>query len=220
MIKETNALKIFAENLERTNMLISAMEKISGYDHIYQEGAYRISSEFGQAVKESQNDQLRKIENSCAEHAVISLSTLFETYLKGLLQELLHRYPNYFLQKQTKYSLQVEGLIKDKKINDYEEISETLELTTRFQYIKFLEIYDLDLLGKTERSLVEYIYIYRNCYVHNAGKLDSKTKAKLERVVPPIRESSKTTNSKLLRTKMKRLIPRMHELAVKKIKET
>jgi hypothetical protein len=217
MIEETNALKIFAKNLDRTNMLIVAMQKIAGYDRIYQMNAYEKHLEFGRAVENVQNEELRRIENSCAEHAIISLSTLFETYLKTLVQELLFQFPNYFFNRQSKYSAKIEALINSPKSIDYEEISEVINLNSRFQYFSFLEAYDLDVFTPDEKSFIEYIYIYRNCYVHNAGKVDSKTKTKLEKIVPPIKESVKTTNSKLLRTKMKRLIPKIHDRIIARL---
>jgi hypothetical protein len=217
MIKETDAVEVFTENMDRTNMLIEAMEKIGAYNRIYQMDANEKHYELGKAVEKVQNEQLLKIENSCAEHAIISLSTLFETYLKTLVQELFFRFPDYFLEHQSKYSARIEGLINVQTSIDYEEISEKLNLNKRFQYFEFLEAYELDVLTPEDKSFIEYIYIYRNCYVHNAGRIDSKTKAKLRKIVPPIKESFKTTNSKLLRTKMKRLIPKIHDRIIAKL---
>lgn len=198
-------------------MLIEAMEKIKAYNRIYQMNAYEKNIEFGKIVENVQNEQLARIETSCAEHAIISLSTLFETYYKELIQEVLCKYPNYFQSIQTTYSAKLDELINDENLNDYEIISQRLNLSNRFSYRKFFESYEINLLTEEEANLIEYIYALRNCFVHNAGKINSKTQSKLDKISSPIEESYLSTNSKKLRTKMKRLIPKIHKRVIQKI---
>ncbi len=66
MIQKANAIETFQKNIERTDMLITAMEKIGAYNRIYQDKAYEINSEYGRIVTESQNKELIIIEQSCA----------------------------------------------------------------------------------------------------------------------------------------------------------
>ena len=78
MIEKTNALNLFEKNLQRTEMLIRAIEKISAYNRIYQ--AQQTELQHNKVVKSVQDKELVQIEKSCAEHALISLVTAFETY--------------------------------------------------------------------------------------------------------------------------------------------
>ncbi len=221
MIEPTSAIEVFRENLDRTNMLIEVMERNKGYNFIYQQDAYGVHPDYGELVKNSQNEQHSRIENSCAEHAIISLSTLFETYCKELVQELLCEFPSYFQhKKKTALTQKINELIIGKNKNDHEAVSMKLKLHNRFKYIEFFELYGIDFLTRNEKDLIEYIYVYRNCFVHNAGKIDKKTQLKLEKLVSPVKETSIVTISKRLRTKMKVLIPKLHERVMRQISST
>jgi hypothetical protein len=211
MIESTNAIEVFSANLARTNMLIEVMERNNGYNSGYQHDAYLKHREFGEAVKNSQEEQARKIEISCAEHAIISLATLFETYCKELVQELLYAFPKYFLAKQTIFHNKINELLDGEHEYNYEDISETLSLGNRFKVIKFFELHEIAFMTEEDINLVEYIYLLRNCFVHNAGRIDKKTQQKLEAFVPPIKADSKVTISKMLRTRVKKLIPKLHK---------
>jgi len=206
MIQKANAIETFQKNIERTDMLITAMEKIGAYNRIYQYKAYEINSEYGRVVTESQNKELIKIEQFCAEHAIISLATAFETYIKELLQQLLYSYPAIFLCHNTKYDSQIRELLTKRKKFDYEQIEEVLKLKNRFDYFDIFKIYSISLLTPEESQFIEYIYIKRNCFVHNAGKIDKKTKLKFRKIPSPIEKTYLTTESKRLRTEMKKLI--------------
>ena len=54
MILEVNSLYTFVENLERTNMLITAMEKIKAYNRLYQDKTYEKNLELEKIVEEAQ----------------------------------------------------------------------------------------------------------------------------------------------------------------------
>ena len=90
MIKENDAFEVFEINMERTDMLIQAVDKIGGYNFLYQEKADEVSPDYRSIVKSSQDKELLKISNSCFEHAIISIATAFETYLKELVQLHYH----------------------------------------------------------------------------------------------------------------------------------
>ena len=143
-------------------------------------------------------------------HAIISLTTLFEIFYKELLQELLYRFPKYFNSIETKYSAIIKKLTNDSSNHDHQSIAELLDLKNRFKFLKFFKSFKLNFLLSNEKELVEYIYIWRNCFVHNGGKVDNNTLSKLQNVTKPVDEVYLSTESKRLRTKMKRLIPKIH----------
>lgn len=217
MIQATNALDVFSENLNKTNMLIQAMEKIKAYNRIYQFKAYEQNITYGKIVEDYQNRELNEIEISCSEHVIISLTTIFETYSKDLLQQLLNDYTNYFQTFTTKHTQEIKALINDRKKYDSEDITIKLNLNNRFDFIKFYKLYKINFLTKEETNLFEYIYIIRNCYLHNGSKIDSKTITKLNKVIKPTNEFYLSTDAKRLRTKVKRAIPKIHERMLKQI---
>jgi hypothetical protein len=211
MISDTNALIVFNANLERTNLLIEAIVRIEKYNWIYQNGQKH--PEMGRIIKLSQDALLAKIETSCSEHAVISLATAFETYLKELFQEVLVKHSDFFLTKETKYSMNLKILIEDTKEHDYESISSALGFERGFNhsYLRFFKAYGINVLTKEENKWIETIYLCRNCFVHNAGKLDKKTFAKLKQTYPSKDGKLWVGNYKQLRTQMKRLIPKISD---------
>lgn len=185
MIKEVSAIDSFNINTTRTNMLITAMAKIKAYNWMYQQKTFEKNLEFGYVVQKVQDEELRKIELSCAEHAIISLATTFEVYYKELLQELLYKYPKIFLNTDSEYQKKITNLITAKEYFDYESIAEHLKLKKRHDFIKFFKEYNVPLLTGNEEEIIEHIYVMRNCYVHNAGKIDKKTGNRLKKYPPP-----------------------------------
>lgn len=211
MIEKTNALEVFEKNIERTNSLIVAMEKVEIYNRLYQTGKSKDDPQYAIIVAQVQNAELRKIEKSCGEHAIISLTTAFETYYKELLQQLLFEYPDFFLSQHTKHDNQVHDLIEKKERFSYEQIEEKLKLKSRFDYYRFFERYSIPLLSAEEIELIEYVYVRRNNLVHCAGRMDRRAEARLKSSPVPVNNISIKTDSKKLRTKFIRLINSVDE---------
>lgn len=216
MIQQTDAIEVFNNNIDRTNSLITAVEKISAYNRLYQMRESQANPQYAEMVTRIQNEQLNRIEKSCSEHAIISLATAFETYYKELLQQLLFLYPAFFLSHNTKCANSIKDLIEQKELFSYGHIEAALKLRNRFEYYKFFEAYSIPFLESKEAEFIEYIYIKRNNYVHNAGKTDEKTQVRLESIQAPVDASSVVTESKRLRTKFTKLII----LIDRRIKET
>lgn len=206
MIEETNALDIAMKNLGRTEALIEAVEKIRAYNRIYQMKTAETHTGFAEIVTQVQNRHLVPIEESCSEHAIISLATAFETYYKELLQQMLFEFPKFFLARQTKYSNQIKELIDENALNSYDQIEARLKLRDRLHYYQLFKDYSIPLLNKDEAEFVEYIYARRNSLVHNAGKATQRTQRKLEKIPTPVENAYVSTESKRLRTKFKKLI--------------
>jgi hypothetical protein len=143
MILETNSIEVFIKNTQRTEMLILAMDKIKAYNRLYQDKAFSESIEYGKKVEEIQNIQLKKIEQSCSEHAMISLATSFETFCKEFISQLLFEFPQFFQGTRTKYSKKVEELISNKIEFNSDYITVHIGLNNRFDYYKFLKVLKL-----------------------------------------------------------------------------
>lgn len=205
MIIPVDSNEVFSHNLERTNMLIQAMEKIKGYNYIYQQNP-TYTPEFRSIVEKSQSDELEKFEKSCSEHAIISLCTLFETYYKSILQELLFKNPQHFLSKETKYLADITELINATEVYDYHVIVEKLKLSKRFYVYKFFEEYSIPFLASNEHDIVEYLFLLRNVFVHNAGNFSDKVKERMQTMNVPYKDDYLTTQSKRYRTLIKKLI--------------
>lgn len=146
------------------------------------------------------------ITKSCSEHAIVSLSTAFETYYKELLQQLLFLYPEFFLSRYTKYTDSIQELIEGQEQFSYEHIELKLNLRSRFDYYKFFQAHSISLLEVKEVEFIEYLYVKRNNFVHNAGKTDEKTQRKLKSLPKPVDDSSVTTEVKRLRTKFTKMM--------------
>ena len=157
MIIKADSIRVFLENIQRTEMLIQAVDKIKAYNRLYQDTAYVEEYRYGKMVEEIQNAQLVKIENSCSEHAIISLATTFETFCKELIQQLLFEFPDFFQKGKTKYSITINKLISDKTEYDYEVITRNLCLFSRFDFNSFFKTYGLVFLKDEESNLIEYI---------------------------------------------------------------
>jgi len=174
LIEKTDAIELLEKNLQRTEMLIEAMEKIKAYNGLYQM-SNADACEHNKIVTIVQNQQLMYIQQSCGEHAIISLATAFEIYYKELVQQLFADYPGYFVSRNTKYSDKLNKLIQDHELATYEQIEFELKLRNRFDYYILFKAYSLPFLTLAEKRVVEYIYQQRNLYVHNAGRLYSKS---------------------------------------------
>lgn len=204
MIAKTNAIELLGKNLVRTEMLIVAMEKIKAYDQIYQ--MKQMNLQDYTAIKSIQDKELTQIEQSCGEHAMISLVTAFETFYKELIQQLLSEYPNYFVSRQTAYSDKVNELVQGNNLLTYGDIQSKLNLQNRFGYYEFLQTYSIVLLSDEEKEIVEYLYLCRNNYVHNAGRTDAKLKTKLLKIPLPFPNVVVSTEVKRLRTKLGKIL--------------
>jgi len=186
-------------------MLIEAMAKIKAYNRLYQMEDMH-DREYYEMVKAVQDQQLEHIERSCGQHAIISLATAFETYYKELLQQLLSEHPDYFLSRRTAYSHAVNKLIEGSEPVTYEEIEQALGLRSRFDYYAFFKAYSITFLSEDGEEFIEYIVLQRNSYVHNAGRLDAKTRERLAAIQPPFNEHEISTEAKRLRTKFQRIL--------------
>lgn len=217
MIEKNNAFKVFEINMERTNMLIQAVEKISAYNFLYQEKAYDRSPDYRNIIKSVQNKELEKISNSCYEHAIISIATTFETYLKELIQELLFKHGDYFLSQDSKWKERINAIINDSEKYDFEIILNRLNLKNRFQIIEFLNTYNLVLLTPDQENLLNSIYIKRNNFVHNGSKLSKKAKTQITELNKVDKEKYFDLSIKSTRTKFKRMMVKVHENTFQKL---
>lgn len=190
-------------------MLLEAIDKIKAYDRLYR--IKQTDPKYLKTVEIVQNKQFEKIQLSCGEHAIISLATSFETYYKELLQQLLFQFQHYFISKQTVYSAKLAELLNSEHPVNYEFIESKLSLRNRFEYYDFLKAHDISFLSPDEATFIEYIYLKRNSYVHNAGRVDSKTQKKLDTITPPITENIISTEAKRLRTKLKKIVFKLHD---------
>lgn len=217
MIKETDALKVFEINMERTNMLIQAVDKIDGYNHLYQDKAYDESYDYGNIVKSIQYEELEKISISCHEHAIISLATVFESYLNELVQELLYRNGDYFLRQNSALQENLEKLITDTEIYDFEIILNTLRLKNRIHILNFLKDHNIILLNADQLNLIKSIYIRRNNFVHNGSSLSFKAKKQIEALNKVDEKKYIELSIKRIRTKFKNMMVKVHNNAIEHI---
>lgn len=212
MVKNTNALEILEKNLVRTEMLIRAMEKIKGYNQIYQNNQTNIR--LLNIVKTQQESELKRIEQSCGEHAIISLITAFEIYYKELTQEMLANYPNRFLAPINIYSEKMGELIQSAEVFTYEDIEEKLGLKNHYQYFSFFKTYSIPFLQSDEEEFINYLYIRRNNYVHNAGRSEKKFIKQLSGVLQPFKYNEISTDAKRLRTRFTKILKKAHVRAI------
>lgn len=209
---------MFGRNIRRTNMLFEAIDKIRAYDRLYRmEQTDRV---YLTIVESAQDELFAGIQQSCGEHAIISLATAFETYCNDMLQQLLSQFPEYFMSKHTPYSTRVKELIEDEAMANYELIQARLRLVNRFDFYAFFAAYGIEFLSPQEREFIEFIYLKRNNYVHNAGRIDTRTQKKLGEMAPPYREHLISTEAKRLRTKLGRMIHKLHIRIIGSIEPT
>lgn len=217
MITKTKALDLLYKNLTRTEMLIVAMEKIKAYNQIYQNKQNNLQDY--KIIKSIQDQELVTIEQSCGEHAIISLATAFETFYKELVQELLSDYGEYFLSRKTTFSSKVNELIRDNNSSTYEEIQDRLNLTNRFRYYEFLQKYSINIFSDEEMEIIEHLYLRRNNYVHNAGRSDEKSKAKLHKNPSPFPDIVVSTEAKRLKTRLRKILLGSYKRAISIVSE-
>lgn len=208
--KKTDAIALLEKNLDRTEMLIEAMVKIKAYNRFYQMEITH-DPKYYQQVKTIQDRQLTQIEQACGEHAIISMATAFETYYRELVQQLLAEHLGYFSSRRTKYSDGIEKLSRDNELAAYEQIEHELKLVNRFEYYALFKAYSLPFLTNVEKRFVEYIYLQRNIYVHNAGMADSKSRARLAKTPPPFVEQAVSTEAKRLRTRLRKILQKSYD---------
>ena len=84
----------------------------------------------------------------------------------------------------------------------------------RFDYYALFRAYSIPFLNKGEDDFIEFIYTQRNNLVHNAGRLDTKTKTKLQSIPKPYDEERISTEAKRLRTKFGRMIPKINQRVI------
>ncbi len=196
-------------------MLITAMVKIKAYNRIYHDNqSHFITLKMFKIVKAVQDDELARIEQSCAEHAIISLVTAFETYYKELVQQLLADYPSYFVRRHTKYSDAVSELVRGDGLFTYEAIDRKLNLRNRCGYYDFFDAFSIPFLAENERQVIEYLYMRRNNYVHNAGRLDLKLQEKLTETPKPLNEDVLSTEAKRMRTRIKKMLGKSYDRVI------
>lgn len=217
MITQTNARELLLMNLQRTEMLITAMEKIKAFNQVYQMKQTNLDDY--RIVRNAQDAELVKIEQSCGEHAIISLVTAFETYYKELTQQLLAQHPEYFIARRTVYSDKVINLIHSDEVVIYEDIGLELRLWNRSRYYAFFNAYSIPFLLEDDKEFIEYLYLRRNNYVHNAGRPDQKLKKGLVETPSPVKESKTSTEAKRLRTKLIKILGKSYDRVITAVKE-
>ena len=161
-------------------------------------------------IEEIQDQELVWIEQSCAEHAIISLATAFETYLKDLIQELLAEHSDRFMARINNYN-QIHNLIESEEIVPFDTILKKLKLNRWFDYCNFLKSLSIPFLSSKDLEFIEYIYVKRNHYVHNANRPDKIAKVKLQKIPNPVEGKIIRTEAKRLRTKLERMVFSIHK---------
>jgi hypothetical protein len=216
MIEKTDSLALLIKNLQRIEILFVAESRIKAFNEQYQmqhigDPAYL------KDIKQAQEPQLLEIQQSIAEHVIISLATVFETYYKELLQQLLADYEEYFLSRSTSYSSKLNDLLIRVDLATYEQIEKQLSLRSRQDYYTFFKEYGITFLTPDEEEFIEYIYVWRNHYVHNAGRIDAKTEARLSTITRPFDLKSTAAEARSLRSKLKRVLTKLHPKILKKL---
>ncbi len=208
MILNANAAQVFRVNIGRTNMLLDAVEKLKGYNWLSEQRLAETEPQLLTTMTQVHNAQLEAIGRACAEHAIISLATVFETYYSELLQELLFTNPNYFTSQPRHDINKIHELVSDTKLYTHEDIEKKLALKGRMDYYRFFEIYKIPFFRDSKQlELIDYIYAWRNHFVHNANRPDPTRDRQLGRIKPPVSETSVVTEAKRLRTRVTKLIP-------------
>jgi hypothetical protein len=216
MIDKADAMGIFKININRTDMLIDAIGRIKAYNDIYQQKILMDEPHFLSAVRDVQNERLKEIENSCAEHAIISLATVFETYYKELLQELIFEIPNYFVSKTNRHTNSVRSLIESDELYAYEDIERRLRLRSRNDYYNLFRDFDIPFILDSEKERIEEVYAFRNHFVHNANRIDTRADSRLSLINLSAKGKDVVARAKILRTIISQMIPRID----KRVKRT
>lgn len=205
---EPNALAIFSINIERTQMLITAIDKIKAYNTNYQSSQFRTNFELGKNIRDIQEKELSKIQRSCTEQAIISLVIAFESYYKELLNEIIHLYPGIFVSQNTIYSDKLNSLLEGEKPLNIEDVERELKLRNRFDYFKLFKAYSIEFVSDEETEIIEYLYTIRNYLVHCSQRKNSKTESRLKEITRPLKHKylGLSTEAKRLLTKMIKIV--------------
>jgi len=108
------------------------------------------------------------------------------------------------------FFIKVNDLLSDAKSFTYEEIEKRLGLQGRKSYYRLFQSYNIPFItDSTENELIEYIYAWRNHFVHNANRPDTKRDRQLSTIKPPLQEASLVTEAKRLRTSSTKLITKI-----------
>ena len=145
MIPKANAVEVFQVNIGRTNMLLDAVDKIEGYNWLSEQRLAETEPQLLITMTQVHSTQLEAIGRACAEHAIISLATVFETYCSELLQELLFTNHGYFTSQPRDDVNKILELVNDIKLYTHEEIEKTLALRRIADYYQFFQIYSIPL---------------------------------------------------------------------------
>jgi len=159
---EPNALAIFFINMERTQMLITAIDKVKAYNTNYQSSQFQINFELGKDIRDIQEKELSKIQRSCTEHAIISLVIAFEAYYKELLDEIIHFYPSIFVSQNTNYSDKLNSLLEGEKPLNIEDVKRELNLRNRFDYFKLFKAYSIEFVSDEETEIIRYLRFFQD----------------------------------------------------------
>lgn len=207
MIAEADAQKIFKINIGRTNKLLDVIDKVKGYNWLAQQRYADRERDLLETVVRVQNEDLEAIERTCAEHAIVSLGTVFETYSGELLQELLFAKPEYFTNRVCQHTMIISNLLSATQSYTSEEIEKQLRIKKRTDYYEFFQEFGIPFVTvEADRETINYIYAWRNHFVHNANRPDSRLDGELSRIKAPVKEINLVTRAKRLRTKLTRLI--------------
>jgi len=107
---------------------------------------------------------------------------------------------------ESRYQEKIKDLVTRDEYLDYEYIANYLGLKNRKDFFEFFKEHDITLLTGEEEGMIKHLYTMRNCYVHNAGKIDRKTRERLGEYPSPTDEICITTQAKRLRTRLNKLI--------------
>ena len=108
------------------------------------------------------------------------------------------------------FFIKINDLLSDAKSFTYEEIEKRLGLQGRKSYYRLFQSYNIPFItDSTENELIEYIYAWRNHFVHNANRPDTKRDRQLSTIKPPLQEASLVTEAKRLRTSSTKLITKI-----------
>ena len=187
------------------------MDKIRAYNRLYQMREVANCPIGMASVTQIQDRQLAWIESSCAEHAIISLATAFETYYKAVVQELLFCFPEYFLKQKTNFSECLHALIESNEENSFEQIEEALNLRSRHSYYRFFKAHSIRFLSESEHEFIESVYLKRNSLVHTAGDLHDIAHGISPKNQNRRKEDTLRNQAKIMRTKFRNLITLLHE---------
>jgi hypothetical protein len=208
VIAEIDVTLITTRMLGRTQALIDAVAAIRAYDFKYL-GSEK-QPELRKATQAVQQDRMNRITASCSEHAVISITTAIEVFLRALVQELLLRYPIVFARCPAPLTGVISALVESADTGDTDDIEKALKLGNRWDCYAFLDAYRVDFFQKEDKDFIEYLYVTRNMYVHRGGIMDARCKERLKEYGNPFREEEPLTIAKRALTRTIKMLTRVH----------